>query len=127
MNSAPAPYQLRFTERARREIEALDGSVRKQLRKILTTKLAIHPAERGKPLTGILTGFLSHRFAAHRIIYTFDDGMRLVLICAVGPRRAGHPGDVYEQFEALVRAGRTARKVLDALRGAPPSARPKKP
>lgn len=109
-------YAIRFTADAKRDMQSLDGSVKKQLRKILEKKLAFHPAEYGDPLVGVLKGYWSHHFAAHRVIYRMYDDVRLVLVCAVGARRAGHMSDVYRQFEALVEAGRTAQQILDVLR-----------
>ncbi len=116
MRSAATPYAIRFAADARREVESLDGSVRKQLRKLLEKKLAFHPAQNGEPLAGVLKGYWSHHFAAHRMIYRIYDDVRLVLVCAAGARRAGHLSDVYRHFEALVEAGRTAQQILDVLR-----------
>ena len=112
-------FDLRFTGNAKRDVDSLDGSIRKQLRKALEKKLALNPSQHGKPLSGILTGYWSYHFAAHRVIYRIYDDLRIVLICAVGPRRAGHQTDVYRQFEALVEAGKTARQILEALGAAP--------
>ena len=117
MSHASVPYAIYFTADAKRDVETLDGSVRKQLQKVLEKKLAIHPAQYGEPLVGVLKGFWSHHFAAHRVIYRIYERERLVLICAVGARRSGHMNDVYKQFEALVDAGRTAQQILDVLRG----------
>jgi mRNA-degrading endonuclease RelE of RelBE toxin-antitoxin system len=116
MSPAATPYTIRFTADAKREVESLDGSVRKQLRKILEKKLAFHPEQYGEPLAGVLKGYWSHHFAAHRIIYRMYDDVRLVLVYAVGARRAGHMSDVYRHFETLVEAGRTAQQILDVLR-----------
>ncbi len=116
MSPAATPYAIRFTADAKREVESLDGSIRKQLRRLLEKKMAIHPAQYGEPLAGVLKGYWSHHFAAHRVIYRIYDDVRLVLVCAVGARRAGHLSDVYRHFEALVEAGRTARQILDVLR-----------
>ncbi len=111
-----APYSIRFTADARRDVQALDGSVQKQLRKVLERKLAFHPAQYGDPLVGVLKGYWSHHFAAHRVVYRIYDNIKLVLVCAVGARRAGHMSDVYKQFEALVDAGRTAQQILEVFR-----------
>jgi mRNA interferase RelE/StbE len=116
-DAAAELYAIGFTADARRDVQSLDGSIRKQLRKILEKKLAVHPTQHGKPLVGVLKGYWSHHFAAHRVIYRIYDDRRLVLVCAIGARRAAHASDVYKQFEALVEAGRTAQQILDALRG----------
>jgi mRNA-degrading endonuclease RelE of RelBE toxin-antitoxin system len=117
MSPAAGSFAIYFTADAKRDVEALDGSVHKQLQTVLEKKLAIHPAQYGEPLVGVLKGYWSHHFAAHRVICRIYDRERLVLICAVGARRAGHMSDVYKQFEALVDAGRTAQQILDVLRG----------
>ena len=119
MTADQRDFKVRFTEEARRDAESLDGSVRKQLRKILENKLAVHPLQHGKPLSGILKGYWSHHFAAHRVIYRIYEDLGLVVVCAVGPRREGHKTDVYRAFEAVVKAGRTAQQILEALGGVP--------
>ncbi len=124
MTSSRAPYEVRFTEDARRDVGALDGSIRKRLRKALESKLASQPSHHGSPLTGILAGFWSHHFASHRVIYRIYDDLKIVLVCAVGSRRAGHETDVYRKFEAIVAAGKAARQILEAL-GALPHPRKK--
>ena len=115
MSAEAAPFEIRFTEDAKRDAQALDGSVRKQLRKVLEKKLAVNPTQYGSPLVPPLGGYWSHHFAAHRVIYRIYGEQRVVLICAVGPRKAGHKTDVYRQFEALVKAGRTAEQIRRAL------------
>jgi mRNA-degrading endonuclease RelE of RelBE toxin-antitoxin system len=113
----PARYDVRFTADARGEITRLEGSIRNRLRKVLEKKLAVAPTQYGEPLVGVLTGYWSHHFASHRIIYRVYDDPKLVLVCA---RRAGHRSDIYRHFEALVRAGRTAEQIFNVLRGQPP-------
>lgn len=120
MTLLPARDDVRFTADARDDIGRLEGSIRNRLRKVLEKKLAAAPAQYGEPLVGVLTGYWSHHFAAHRIIYRVYDDLQLVLVCAVGTRRAGHQSDIYHHFEALVRAGRTAEQIFNALRGQPP-------
>jgi len=100
---------------ARDDVRALDGSVRKRLRKSIEKKLQTHPADYGKPLSGKLAGYWSFAFAAHRIIYRIYEDLKLVVICAVGPRHAEHSSDVYLVFESLVRAGTTARQIMETL------------
>jgi mRNA-degrading endonuclease RelE of RelBE toxin-antitoxin system len=118
VNGEAPSYEVRFTAGAKRQILALDGSIRKHLRKVLEKKLALSPKQHGAPLVGVLRGFWSHHFASHRIIYRIYDDRNLVVVCAVGPRREGHKSDIYRQFEAIVKAGRTAQEILEALRSA---------
>lgn len=114
-----ASFQLAYTEQAKQSIASLDGSIQKQLRKILERKLAVSPRQHGKPLAGKLAGFWSHRFAMHRVIYRVCEDLQLVVVCAVGSRREGHGADIYRQFQAIVDAGRAAKEVLDVLEGLP--------
>jgi len=121
VSPSPLVYEVRFTADARADAAALDASIRHRLRKVLEKKLTTSPAQYGEPLVGALAGCWSHHFTSHRIIYRIYDDLKLVLICAVGTRRAGRRSDIYRQFEALVRAGRTAEQVFNALRGHSPS------
>ena len=123
MSAVAAHYEVRFSADARDDVNRLEGSIRNRLRKILEKKIATAPTQYGEPLVGVLAGYWSHHFASHRLIYRVYEDLKLVLVCAVGARRAGHRSDVYRQFEALVRAGRTAEQILDALRGRPPQKR----
>lgn len=112
----PAPaYEVRFLEDARRDVQRLDGSVKKRMRKSIETKLQTSPSDYGKPLSGKLAGYWSYAFGSHRIIYRIYDDRKLVVVCVVGPRREGHQSDVYHAFEALVGAGKTAKQLLEIL------------
>lgn len=121
--TAPSPrYTVKFIKSARDGVQALDGSIRKRLRKSIEKKLQANPADYGKPLSGKLTGYWSFAFAAHRIIYRIYEDRKLVVICAVGPRHSEHASDIYRVFESLVRAGTTARQIMETL-NVPPKPR----
>jgi mRNA-degrading endonuclease RelE of RelBE toxin-antitoxin system len=122
LTSHLAKYSIQFTEDAKKDVEALDGSIKRQLRKVLEKKLAAHPEQYGQPLGGVLTGYWSHHFAAQRIIYRIypDQEPPLVVICAVGPRRGVHKHDFYRRFESLVQAGKVADQVLRLLEARKP-------
>ena len=62
------PFELRYTPDATAGIEALDGSVRNQLRKVLEKKVAVDPEGCGLPLRGSLTGYWKLQFGNHRVI-----------------------------------------------------------
>ena len=62
-------FELRYTSDAAADIKHLDGSIRKQLRKVLERKLAIDPEGYGLPLRGALTNYWKHEFGNHRIVY----------------------------------------------------------
>jgi len=109
-------YEILFTEDAKYEIANLDGSIKSRLKKVLEKKLAADPAGYGLPLRSILTGFLKHEFAEHRIIYQIPPGeKKIVLVCAVGPRKAGDVVDVYNQLEKVAESGKLAAQIRAVL------------
>lgn len=113
----PEPtYTILFTSSAKQDVDSLDGSIKKRLRKVLEDKIAVDPQQYGLPLRGVLAGYWKHRFASHRVIYRIDEGKRLVVICAVGLRSEGHKSDVYQRLEALAKTGKVADQVLEVLR-----------
>src|SRR5215470_3957076 len=79
-----SPFKLRYTADAAADIQALDGSVRGQLRKVLEKKLAVDPEGFGLPLRGSLAGYWKHQFGSHRVIYRIYAEHRVVVVCAVG-------------------------------------------
>ena len=64
-----------------------------------------HPKSIGKPLLGELAGCYSLRVAAqrYRVIYTIVDDRMIVLVIAVGIRKAGERRDIYEIARRLIR------------------------
>jgi len=60
--TATPAFELRYTSDAAADIKSLDGSIRKQLRKVLEKKLAIDPESYGLPLRGALTNYWKHEF-----------------------------------------------------------------
>ena len=116
--SDPEPsYSIAFTRDARRDVASLDGSVKQQLKKALEKKLAIDPEGYGLPLRSPLTGYWKHAFSFHRLIYRIYRDRQLVVICAVGPRRAGDKSDVYEELEAVAKLGKVAGQLAEVLAG----------
>jgi mRNA interferase RelE/StbE len=67
--------------------------------------LAEEPAKQGKALIGELGGYRSLRAVGqrYRIIYRVDDTNALVLIVAMGIRKAGSRKDVYALARKLLR------------------------
>ena len=93
---APSAFQL-LRDIADRRVqaklqEAIDG-------------LAEAPEQQGKALTGDLEGYRSLRAVGqrYRIIYRVDANNALVLIVAVGIRKAGSKKDVYALARKLLR------------------------
>jgi len=115
--SEPAPkYEVVFTEDAKSDVADLDGSIKNQLKKVCNKKLAVKPDEYGTPLRSILAGFWKHEFADHRVIYQIPPGEKdLVIVCAIGPRKAGDVEDIYNQLDRVAKSGRLAEQVKAVL------------
>ena len=113
---AAGPFELGYTEDAAADIKKLDGSVKRQLRKVLDKKLAVDPEGYGLPLRSPLAGYWKHEFAAHRIVYRIYKQHRTIAVCAVGPRKQGDAEDIYNQLSAVAETGRLAGQVAAALK-----------
>jgi mRNA-degrading endonuclease RelE of RelBE toxin-antitoxin system len=114
-------YSILFTGDAFGDVKALDGSIKNKLKKVSTKKLAIDPQGYGLPLRSPLNLYWKHEFSTHRVIYRIYEEKRLVVICAVGPRKQGDAADVYEQFQALARTGKVAQQIAEVLGSLAPS------
>ena len=127
-SETPAPkYEVVFTEDARNDIGALDGSVKKQLAKVIKKKLAVNPEGYGTPLRSSLSGYWKHEFANHRLIYQIlPEEKKIVVVCAVGPRKAGGVADIYFQLNKVAESGRLAEQVTSILETILPGLRKKK-
>lgn len=91
----PPAHRILHTREAKRNIDALDPSVRKLVRKAVVS-LAAEP-ERGKPLSHQLAGLRSLRTSDYRIIYRARGNELVVLVVAVGYRR-----EVYKRLNELI-------------------------
>lgn len=109
-------FELRYTSDAAADIKSLDGSVRKQLRKVLEKKLAVDPEGYGLPLRGSLAGYWKHQFGDHRVVYRIYLELRVVVVCAVGVRKQGDAEDIYSQLESVARTGRLAEQLASVLK-----------
>ncbi len=112
---AAASFEMRYTRDAAAEIKLLDGSIRKHLRKIIDKKLAVRPDEYGTPLRGDLAGYWKHEFARHHVIYRIYPAEKIVVVCAVGIRKAGDAQDVYRQLQSIAETGRLAGQMAEVL------------
>jgi mRNA interferase RelE/StbE len=86
-------------------LEAItDRRVRRKVRERIDG-LAQNPDQQGKPLLGELAGYRTLRAVGqrHRIVYRTDRGRVLVVVVAVGLRKAGDRGDVYALARKLLR------------------------
>lgn len=100
-------YNIKWTETAVKLAEAIDD---RRIRRIIVERaeqLAHDPEKQGKPLVGELAGFRSVRAVGqrHRIIYRVERKEVIVLIVAVGRRKAGVEGDIYELARKLLKQG----------------------
>jgi len=120
----PKPrFDLRYTPDAAADVKGLDGSVRKQLRKVLERKLAVDPEGYGLPLRGSLAGYWKHQFGNHRVVYRIYREQRVVVVCAVGVRKQGDAEDIYRQLESVARTGRLAEHLAAVLKNLLPPKR----
>jgi len=84
-----APYELRFTKEAKKDIDKLSPVLKEKLKEILTHQIARQPYS-GKKLVGDLNGFFSVRLAyKDRIVYSIDEPNHCVYI----HRARTHYGD----------------------------------
>jgi mRNA interferase RelE/StbE len=115
LSGAAPKYSILFTGDALTDASALDGSIRNKLKKVLMKKLAGDPEGYGLPLRAPLQRYWKHEFAAHRVIYRIYEDRRIVVICAVGPRKQGDAADVYRRFQALAETGKVAHQIAEVL------------
>jgi mRNA interferase RelE/StbE len=98
-------WQIALTPTAKRMFEAItDRRVRRTLRERIDG-LAHDPDKQGQPLLAELAGYRSLRAVGqrYRLIYRVDRGHVLVVVVAVGLRKAGDRNDVYTLARKLLR------------------------
>ena len=83
-------YRLKFVPSAWAEWQALDGSVKEPLRKLLKKRLN-NPHMPGAALHGELTGFykIKLRKQGYRLVYGVEDDSLVVMVMAVDKREDG--------------------------------------
>lgn len=80
-------WGIQYTESARSEIENLDNSIKKIIKKVIEEKLMVDPLKFGLPLRRNLSGFFKLRVRDYRIIYKIEKKEVIVLVISVGHRR----------------------------------------
>ncbi len=85
-----APYGVRVTSAARRQLGRLPPKVATAVVEFLTAVLPENPMRLSKPLTGELTGLRSARRGDYRVLIEVDEGSRQMLVV-----RIAHRSDVY--------------------------------
>ena len=88
-------YAVFFTREAKRNIEKLDPSIRKIIRKAIES-LAVNSAK-GKALAYDLAGLHSLRTSDYRIIYRIKEKELIIIVIAVGHRR-----EIYKRLKELL-------------------------
>lgn len=84
-----APYTIRFTRQAQKDIDTLTPKLKQKLRTILLNVLAHDPYE-GKRLIGDLAGSYSYRLTYQdRIVYSIDETDKTIYV----ERARTHYGD----------------------------------
>ncbi len=84
-----------FTREAKRNIEKLDPSIRKVIKKAVES-LSVNPAK-GKPLSYELAGLHSLRTADYRIIYRVREKQLVIIVIAVGHRK-----EIYKRLKEII-------------------------
>ena len=83
-------YSIFFTEQAKKQYDALDSRLRRQVDKGLS-RIGADP-EKGKPLRGELRGIWSERVATFRILYKIYRDTIHVVVLVVEHRRKVYGG-----------------------------------
>ena len=84
-------WKILYLESAVKDIQALDGSVKKIIRKAIEEKLGTDPLKFGLPLRRTLKKFFKLRIGDYRIIYQIEQKEVTVLVIKIG-----HRSEVYE-------------------------------
>jgi mRNA interferase RelE/StbE len=100
-------FAIAWTRTALKLVEAIRDQRIRRLVSQRADDLAKSPEQQGKPLIGELAGFRSVRAVGqrYRIVYRVERREILVVIVAVGRRRAEDKGDIYELAKKLLRQG----------------------
>jgi mRNA interferase RelE/StbE len=85
-------WNVVYTASAKKEIDTLDGSAKKIIKKAIEDKLMTEPLKFGLPLRRSLKNFFKLRVGDFRIIYEIENEEVTVLVIKVGHRR-----EVYEE------------------------------
>ena len=85
-----APFEVRVTSAARRQLGRLPAKVAAAVVEFLTLVLPDNPLRLSKPLTGELAGLRSARRGDYRVLIEVDESSRQILVV-----RIAHRSDVY--------------------------------
>lgn len=108
-------FEIEFTLDILKDVQHLDGSIKRRFKNTLNKKLASNPLGYDTPFRAALVNYYKHEFATHRIIYRVYADRNFVVICAIRPRKSRDMHDVYQQFGKLVQSGRIAAQIQAVL------------
>jgi len=99
-------YNIKITQIAADNIQNIDAKTRDQIISKIS-KLKEEPLLLGKSLKGPLKEFRSVRAAGqrYRIIYKVLENEIIVIVVAVGIRKAGDKKDIYELMKKYIKIG----------------------
>lgn len=80
-------WTIEYTESASKEINELDGNVKKIIKRAIEDKLMVDPLKFGLPLRRNLSGLFKLRVGSYRIIYQIRKSEVLVLVIVIGHRK----------------------------------------
>ena len=89
-------YTILYTKEAKKNIEKLDPSIGRIIRKAIES-LAANPAK-GKPLAYDLAGLHSLRTSDYRVIYRIKEKELIIIVIAVGHRK-----EIYKRLKKLLK------------------------
>lgn|ERR1700675_699017 len=100
-------FAVTWTQAALKLVEAISDLRIRRLISQRADQLAQLPERQGKPLIGELAGLRSVRTVGqrYRIVYRVERREIIVVVVAVGRRRSGDKGDIYELAKRLLRQG----------------------
>lgn len=117
-SKAPARYKYRllFVPSALKEWQALDGSVKEPMRKILRKRLN-NPHVPGGALHGTLAGYYKIKLKkpGFRLVYGVEDDALIVIVMSVDKRE-----DSVAYRSALARIGEKVSTLTNANKNTPP-------
>ena len=98
-------WKVKLTLPALKQLAAIrDTRIRESISRRINA-LENNPEEQGKPLAAELAGYRSIRAVGqrYRILYKLEEERIIVLVVALGIRKAGDKKDVYELAKKLAR------------------------
>jgi mRNA interferase RelE/StbE len=100
-------FQIEITPTAFKALEAvIDRRTRSAIVRRIDA-LVEEPEKLGKPLRGLLSGYMSTRAAGqrYRVVYRVENDRKRVLVYMISIRKEGNRKDVYALAEHLVQRG----------------------